>query len=45
MCVDYTGLNKVCPKDPYPLPNSDQMVDKTVGCVTLSFMDAFKRYH
>lgn len=32
MCVDYTDLNKACPKDPYPLPNPDQMVDETAGC-------------
>ncbi|XP_031112204.1 uncharacterized protein LOC116016181 [Ipomoea triloba] len=31
MCVDYTDLNKACPKDPYPLPNPDQMVDETAG--------------
>ena len=29
MCVDYTGLNKVCPKDPFPLPRIDQIVDST----------------
>jgi hypothetical protein len=26
MCVDYTGLNKACPKVPYPLPRIDQIV-------------------
>ena len=31
MCVDYTGLNKVCPKDPFPLPRIDQIVDFTAG--------------
>jgi hypothetical protein len=30
MCVDYTGLNKACPKVPYPLPRIDQIVDSTV---------------
>jgi hypothetical protein len=29
MCVDYTGLNKACPKVPYPLPRIDQIVDST----------------
>ena len=29
MCVDYTGLNKACPKDPFPLPRIDQVVDST----------------
>ena len=31
MCVDYTGLNKVCPKDPFPLSHIDQIVDSTLG--------------
>ena len=31
MCVDYTGLNKACPKDPFPLPRIDQIVDSTLG--------------
>jgi hypothetical protein len=34
MCVDYTGLNKACPKVPYPLPRIDQIVDSTTGCET-----------
>ena len=29
MCVDYTNLNKACPKDSYPLPTIDQLVDST----------------
>jgi hypothetical protein len=41
MCVDYTGLNKACPKVPYPLPRIDQIVDSTAGCETLSFLDAY----
>ena len=31
MCVDFTNLNKACPKDSYPLPRIDQLVDSTVG--------------
>ena len=31
MCVDYTDLNKACPKDPFPLPRIDQIVDSTAG--------------
>jgi hypothetical protein len=31
MCVDYTSLNKVCPKDPFPLPRIDQVVDSTAS--------------
>jgi hypothetical protein len=45
MCVDYTGLNKTCPKVPYPLPRIDQIVDSTAGCETLSFLDAYSGYH
>jgi len=45
MCVDYTGLNKVCPKDPFPLPHIDQVVDSTSGCETLCFLDAYSGYH
>jgi hypothetical protein len=45
MCVDYTGLNKACPKIPYPLPRIDQIVDSTAGCETLSFLDAYSSYH
>ena len=44
-CVDYTGLNKACPKDPFPLPCIDQIVDSTSGCETLSFLDAYSDYH
>jgi hypothetical protein len=43
--VDYTGLNKACPKVPYPLPHIDQIVDSTAGCETLSFLDAYSGYH
>jgi hypothetical protein len=45
MCVDYTSLNKVCPKDPFPLPRIDQVVDSTTGSETLCFLDAYSGYH
>ena len=45
MCVDYTGLNKACPKVPFPLPRIDQIVDSTAGCETLSFLDSYSGYH
>ena len=45
MCVDYTGLNKACPKDHFPLPHIDQIVDSTSGCEILSFLDAYSGYH
>ena len=43
-CVDFTDLNKACPKDPYPLPIIDQIVDSTAGCDLLCFLDAFSGY-
>jgi ribonuclease HI/transposase InsO family protein len=45
MCIDYTSLNKACPKDPYPLPRIDQIVDSTLGCDFLSFLDAYSGFH
>ena len=45
MCVDFTDLNKACPKDSYPLPRIDQLVDSTTGHQLLSFIDAFSGYN
>jgi hypothetical protein len=45
MCIDYTNLNKACPKDPYPLSRIDQIVDSTSGCDLLSFIDAYSGFH
>ena len=45
MCVDFTDLNKACPKDPFPLPRIDQLVEVTVGHPQMSFLDAFQGYH
>jgi hypothetical protein len=45
MCVDYTDLNKHYPKDPFGLPRIDHVVDSTVGCSMLSFLDYYSRYH
>jgi ribonuclease HI len=45
LCVDFTSLNKACPKDPYPLPRIDQIIDSTTGCDLLCFLDAFSGYH
>jgi hypothetical protein len=45
MCIDYTDLNKACPKDLYPLPRIDQIVDATSGCELLSFLDAYSAFH
>ena len=40
MCVDYTGLYKACPKNPFPLPRLDKVINSTSGCETLCFLDA-----
>ncbi|XP_016185917.1 uncharacterized protein LOC107627603 [Arachis ipaensis] len=45
MCVDFTDLNKACPKDSYPLPSIDSLVDNASGYATLSFMDAYSGYN
>ena len=45
ICVNYTNLNKHCPKDPFGLPHIDQVIDFTVGCVMLSFLDCYSGYH
>ena len=45
MCVDYMGLNKACPKDPFPLPRIDQVADSILGCEPLCFLDAYSGYH
>ncbi|CAL1371160.1 unnamed protein product [Linum trigynum] len=45
MCVDFTDLNKACPKDPYPLPKIDRLIDATSGHCFLSFLDMFSGYH
>src|SRR4051812_8950739 len=45
MSIDYTCLNKACPKDPFALPRIDQVIDSTAGCELLSFLDATTVYH
>ena len=45
VCVDFTDLNKAYPKDPFPMPQIDQLVDVTVGHPRMSFLDAFQEYH
>ena len=45
LCIDFIDLNKACPKDPYPLPRIDSIVDSTAGCELLCFLDAFSGYH
>ncbi|RDX85065.1 hypothetical protein CR513_33786, partial [Mucuna pruriens] len=45
MCIDYTDLNQACPKDSYPLPSIDRLVDGVSGYALLSFMDAYSGYN
>ena len=43
--VDFTDLNKACPKDSFPLPRIYQLVDATSGNHLFSFMDTYSRYN
>jgi hypothetical protein len=45
MCVDYTDLNKHCPKDPFGLPRIDQVIDSTTDCDLLCFLVFYSGYH
>ena len=45
MCIDYTDLNKHCPKDPFGLPRIDKVVDSTTDYELLSFLDCYSDYH
>jgi hypothetical protein len=45
MFVDYTDLNKHCPKDPFGLPHIDEVIDSTASCELLSFLDCYSGYH
>lgn len=44
MCIDYTSLDKACPKDPFALPRIDQVIDSTTDCDLLSFQNAHSGY-
>jgi len=41
MCFDYTYLNKACPKDSYPLPSIDRLVDGASSQDVMIFLDAY----
>ncbi|GKV19151.1 hypothetical protein SLEP1_g29444 [Rubroshorea leprosula] len=45
MCIDFTNLNDVCPKDPHPLPNVEKLVERAAGHERMSFLDASSGYH
>jgi ribonuclease HI len=45
MCIDFTDLNKTCPKDDYPLPRIDTIVDDAANSEMMSLLDCFSGYH
>ena len=45
ICVDFTDLNKACPKDSFPLFRINQLVDATSGYALLSFMETYSGYN
>ena len=45
VCVDFTDLNKACSKDPFPMPQINQLVDAIIGHHRMSFLDVFQGYH
>ena len=45
VCVDFTDLNKACPKYSFSLPRIDQLFDATIGHPRMSFLNAFQGYH
>jgi hypothetical protein len=45
MCIDFTSLNKACPKDNFPLPRIDKIVDSAAECEVMSLLDCFSGYH
>jgi hypothetical protein len=45
VCTDFRDLNKACPKDNYPTPFIDQIIDECAGCEAFSFMDGFSGYN
>ncbi|XP_024013058.1 uncharacterized protein LOC112087264 [Eutrema salsugineum] len=45
ICVDFTDLNKACPKDSFPLLHIDRLVEVTAGNRLLTFMEAFSGYN
>jgi hypothetical protein len=45
MCIDFTDLNKACPKDEFPSPRIDSLVDATATSELMSLLDCFSSYH
>ena len=45
MCIDFTDLNKACPKDNFSLPRIDSLIDATTTSELMSLLDCYPRYH
>jgi hypothetical protein len=45
MCIDFTDLNKACPKDEFPLPRIDSLVDAATSSELMSLLDCYSGYH
>ena len=45
MCVDFTNLNKACPKDAYSLPSINKLVDGASKVKSLSFIDGYSSFN
>jgi hypothetical protein len=45
MCIDFTSLNKACPKDNFLLPQIDKVVNSVARCKVMSLLDCFSGYH
>jgi hypothetical protein len=45
MCIDFTDLNKACPKDEFPLPRIDSLVDAAASSELMSLPDCYSGYH
>jgi hypothetical protein len=45
MCIDFTNLNKACPKDEFPLPRIDSLVDAAASSELMSLLDCYSGYH
>jgi hypothetical protein len=45
VCTDFRDLNKACPKDNFPTPFINQIIDECVGCESFSFMNSFSGYN
>jgi hypothetical protein len=45
MCIDFTDLNKACPKDEFPLPRIDSLIDAAASSELMSLLDCYSGYH